>query len=173
MQLVINDLLQSTENPELIKRVVWVDNEHQLCFLVNIRESSFPYSEEIHNIEASLNRGEIAKVETDPWVISVNEKDLSELEIEKRDKAWKVITQIYLIPDIFIPKHRSELIKMASKGFSLSTKTVRQYLKRYWARGMVKNALLPDFNKCGKQRGKERQYTKKAGRPYAYSSTIQ
>ncbi|MEQ2466708.1 Mu transposase C-terminal domain-containing protein [Niallia sp. Sow4_A1] len=173
MQLVINDLLQSTENPEFIQRVVWVDNEHQLCFLVNIRESSFPYSEEIHNIEASLKRSEITKVETDPWAISVNEEDLSELEIEKRDKAWKVINQIYLIPDIFIPKRRSELIKMASKGFSLSTKTVRQYLKRYWVRGMVKNALLPDFNNCGKQRGKERQYTKKAGRPYAYSSTIQ
>lgn len=173
MQLVINDLLQSTENPKFIQRVVWVDNEHQLYFLVNIRESSFPYSEEIHNIEASLNRGEIVKVETDPWTISVNEEDLSELEIEKRDKAWKVINQIYLIPDIFIPKRRSKLIKMASKDFSLSTKTVRQYLKRYWARGMVKNALLPDINNCGKQQGKERKYNKKAGRPFVYSSTIQ
>ena len=36
MQLVINDLLQSTENPEFIQRVVWVDNEHQHCFLVNV-----------------------------------------------------------------------------------------------------------------------------------------
>ncbi|WP_371069660.1 Mu transposase C-terminal domain-containing protein [Sediminibacillus sp. JSM 1682029] len=173
MQLVINDLLQSTENPEFIQRVVWVDKENQLYFLVNVNEPSFPYSEEIHNIEASLNTGEIAKVATDPWAISVNDEDLSKIEIEKRETVWKVINQIYLIPDIFIPKRRSDLIKAASKSYSLSTKTVRQYLKRYWARGMVKNALLPDFNNCGKQREKERQYTKKAGRPFVYSSTIQ
>ncbi|MGX9931511.1 Mu transposase C-terminal domain-containing protein [Virgibacillus salarius] len=172
MQLIINDLLQSTENPEFIQRVVWVDKENQLYFLVNVNEPSFPYSEEIHNIEASLNTGEIAKVATDPWAISVNDEDLSKIEIEKREKVWRVINQIYLIPDIFIPKRRSELIKAASKSFSLSSKTVRQYLKRYWARGMVKNALLPDFNNCGKQREKERQYTKKAGRPFVYSSTI-
>ncbi|MBD7937595.1 MULTISPECIES: Mu transposase C-terminal domain-containing protein [Bacillaceae] len=173
MQLVINDLLQSTENPEFIQRVVWVDNEHQLCFLVNVREPSFPYSEEIHSIESSLIKGEITKVATEPWAFSVKEEDLSGIEIEKRDKAWIVINQIYLIPDIFIPKRRSELIKMASKDFFLSTKTIRQYLKRYWSRGMVKNALLPDFNKCGKQQGKERKYIKKAGRPFAYSSSIQ
>ena len=66
MQLVINDLLQSTENPEFIQRVVWVDNEHQLCFLVNVREPSFPYSEEIHSIESSLIKGEITKVAHKP-----------------------------------------------------------------------------------------------------------
>lgn len=173
MQLVINDLLRSTENPEIIQRVVWVDNEHQLCFLVNIRESSFPYSEELHHIESSMDSGEIVRMETDPWAINVDEEDLSDTEIEKREKAWKVINHIYLIPDIFISKRRSELIKLASKEFGISSKTVRQYLKRYWSRGMIKNALLPDFNNCGKQRGKERKYTKKAGRPFAYSSSIQ
>ncbi|NRG44283.1 DDE-type integrase/transposase/recombinase [Bacillus sp. CRN 9] len=173
MPLVVNDLLQSTGSPKFIQRVVWIDKEDQLCFLVNVNEPSFPYSEEIHNIETSLNIGEITKVATDPWAISVNDEDLSEIEIEKREKAWMVINQIHLIPDIFIPKRRSELIKAASISFSLSTKTVRQYLKRYWTRGMVKNALLPDFNNCGKQREKERQYTKKAGRPFVYSSSIQ
>ncbi len=173
MKLVINDLLQSIRTPEFIQRVVWVDIEYQLCFLVNVHEPSFPYSEEIHNIETALNKGEVTKIPSDPWAISVDDEDLSEIEIEKREKAWIVINQIHLIPDIFIPKRRSELIKAASKDFSLSTKTVRNYLKRYWSRGMVKNALLPDFKNCGKQRGKERQYTKKAGRPFAYSSSIQ
>ncbi|ADU28506.1 Integrase catalytic region [Evansella cellulosilytica DSM 2522] len=173
MQLVINDLLQSTENPDHIQRIVWVDNKNQLCFLVNIRKLSFPYSEGIHNIEASFNRGEIIKVKTDPWAISVDEEDLSESEIEIRDKAWRLINQICLTPEIFDPKQRSALIKIASKDFALSTKTVRKYLIRYWTRGMIKNALLPDFNNCGKQYGMDRKYNKKAGRKFAYSSSIQ
>lgn len=172
MQLAINDLLQSEQNPNLIQRVVWVDSEHQLCFLVNICQPSFPYSEEIHSIESSVESGEIVKIESDPWVFSVGEEDLTETEREKRDKAWEIVNQIYIIPDIFIPQRRSELIKTASKEFGISSKTVRHYLKRYWARGMIKNALLPDFINCGKQQSKERQYTKKAGRPTVYQSSI-
>jgi len=172
MQLAINDLLQSRQNPNLIQRIVWIDNVQHLCYLVNIRQPSFPYSEDMHHIESSLEGGELVKVENDPWVFNVDEEDLSETEIEKRDKAWEVINQIYIIPDIFISKRRSELIKMASKEFGISSKTVRHYLKRYWSRGMIKNALLPDFINCGKQQSKERQYTKKAGRPTVYQSSI-
>lgn len=82
------------------------------------------------------------------------------------------MSQKYTIPDIFISKHRSELINKASKEFGISSKTVRHYLKRYWSRGMVKNTLLPDFVNCGKQQSKERQYTNKAGRPIVYQSSI-
>jgi transposase InsO family protein len=172
MQLVINDLLQCRQNPNHIQRIVWIDNEHHLCYWVNVRQPSFPYSEEIHNIESSVEGGELVKIESDPWAFNVGEDDLSETEMEKRDKAWEVVNQIYIIPDIFIPKRRSELIKTASKEFGISSKTVRHYLKRYWARGLIKNALLPDFINCGKQQNKERQYTKKAGRPTVYQSSI-
>lgn len=172
MQLAINDLLQSSRNPNLIQRVVWIDNEQQLCFLVNIRQPSFPFSEDINNIESSVDGGELVKVENDPWVFNVSEEDLSETEMKKRDKAWEVVNRIHITPDIFIPSRRSELIKIATREFGISSKTVRQYLKRYWARGMVKNALLPDFINCGKPQNRERQYTKKAGRPIVYESTI-
>ncbi|MGG3772973.1 Mu transposase C-terminal domain-containing protein [Heyndrickxia faecalis] len=172
MQLAINDLLQSRQNPNHIQRIVWIDNGHHLCYWVNVRKPSFPYSEEIHNIESAVEGGELVKIESDPWVFNVGEEDLSETEMEKRDKALAVVNQIYIIPDIFIPKRRSELIKAASEDFGISSKTVRHYLKRYWARGMVKNALLPDFINCGKQQNKERQYTKKAGRPTVYQSSI-
>lgn len=172
MQLVINDLLQSKQNPNLIQRIVWIDNEHQLYFLVNIRQPSFPHTEEKRIVESFIDSGEIVKVENDPWTINVDEEDLSEIEIEKRDRAWEVINAVNLIPDIFIPNRRSELIKIASKEFEISSKTVRQYLKRFWSRGMVKNALLPDYYKCGIQQTGERVYSKKTGRPVVYSSSI-
>ncbi|MBS4220058.1 DDE-type integrase/transposase/recombinase [Bacillus sp. FJAT-49711] len=172
MQLVINDLLQSNQNPELVQRVVWIDHEHSLCFLVNICQPSFPYSEETHHIKSSLDNGEIVKIDTDPWDINVDEEGLSKTEIEKRDKAWRVINHIYLTPDIFIPKRRSELIRMACEEFGLSPKTVRHYLKKYWTRGMIKNALLPDYYSCGVQQMRERVYSKKTGRPTVYASSI-
>ncbi|MBD8069754.1 Mu transposase C-terminal domain-containing protein [Bacillus sp. PS06] len=172
MQLAINDLLQNKQNENQIQRIVWIDNEHDLCYLVNIDPPSFPYSEEIHNIELSIESDEIVKVDHDPWAIHVDEGNLSETEIEKRERAWKVINQIYLIPNIFIPKRRAGLIKTASKEFGITSKTVRHYLKRFWSRGMVKNALLPDYYSCGIQQTGERVYSKKTGRPSVYSSSI-
>ncbi len=172
MQLVINDLLQNKRDPNVINRVVWIDNERSLCFLVNVHQPSFPNTEEISNLEATIESGEFLKIDNDPWVFNVDEEDLSELEIEKRDGAWDIINHIYITPDIFIPKRRSELIKIASKKFGVSTKTVRHYLKRFWSRGMLKNALLPDYYSSGIQQTGERVYSKKTGRPTVYSSTI-
>ncbi|AIF42186.1 Mu transposase C-terminal domain-containing protein [Virgibacillus sp. SK37] len=173
MQLVINDLLQSKGNPNVIERVVWIDKERQLCFLIDIRQPSFPHIiEEIPNLKEALKSGDFVKIDNDPWVFHVDEDDLSETEIEKRDKAWDIINHIYITPDIFIPKRRSELIKIASKKFGVSTKTVRHYLKRFWSRGMIKNALLPDYYSSGIQQSGERIYSKKTGRPTVYSSTI-
>lgn len=172
MQLVVNQLLQSKHDSTKLERVVWIDNENQSCFLVNVNEPSFPYCLEVDDIIQQLEAGDLEEASFDPWDILVQEGELTEVEIKKRDFAWEVIQYIYILPDILVATNRSKLIKDASNKFSVSPKTIRHYLKRTFARGYGRNALLPDYINCGKHQKSDRVYKKKVGRPTVYASSI-
>lgn len=171
MQLVVNDLLQSKHDSDKLERVVWIDTQNQWCFLVNTNKPSFPYRLEVNDIKHQIENGELEKVHEDPWSINVTEDELLDTELKKRDRAWRIIESIYITPDIFLPKHRWKLIKSARDEFGVSEKTIYNYLKRFWSRGMTKNALLPDYYISSRYQV-ERQYTKKTGRPTIYSSSV-
>lgn len=173
VQLVVNQLLEERSDASKLERIVWLDYEHGMCFLVNVNAPSFPYPLEIDEILLRLNSGELQITQNDPWLNAVADEELSEVEKQKRNIAWEVVQSIYQIPDIFVPKRRGELVHDASKKFGLSTKTIRHILKRYWVRGMAKNSLLPDFINCGKQQSGEKMYKRKVGRPAVYKTSIQ
>lgn len=172
MQLVVNQLLQSKHDLTKLERVVWIDSENRWCFLVNVNEPSFPYRLEVNDIVQQLEEGNLGKVHVDPWNISVQEGELTEVEIQKRDFAWEIIQSIYQLPDILLPKSRSKLIKSASIKFGVSQKTIRHYFKKFFSRGLSKSSLLPDYYNCGKHQENKRVYTKKVGRPNVYTSSI-
>lgn len=170
MPLAVNQLLQSKHDRNIVERIVWIDDENSTCYLVNIYKPSFPHVFEIEEILQRLEIGDLNIKENDPFTYSVHEDELTEVEKQKRDFAWNVIQYLYHIPNIFEPKSRAELIKKASEEFNLSRKSIRHHLLRFWSRGMVKNALLPDYINCGK--AKRKNYKKKAGRPTKYPSSI-
>lgn len=167
---MVNDLLLSKYNPSKLERVVWIDYQNKWCYLVNVNKPSFPYSLEVNDIIHQLETNELEKVVEDPFFISVQVKELTDAERKKRDEAWEIVQDVYLIPDILLPNKRWGLIKNTSKKFNVSGKTIYNHLTRFFARGMIKSALLPDYYRSGNQ--VEHQYTKKTGRPAIYSSTI-
>lgn len=169
MQLAVNMILKCSES-NLIERIVWLDDQY--CYVVNINEASFPYQLTLEEVIESLQNETKVIVEQDPFIISVEDHELTEAELSKREFAWAIIQSIYVIPAIFDSKLRAQLIKEASEDFGVTKKTVRQYLKRYWARGMTKNSLLPDYMNCGKTISQEKSFTKKPGRPTIYDSAI-
>jgi transposase InsO family protein len=170
--LVVNQLMRWKEEQDRVVRIVWIDNDYHTAYLMDLINSTFPYPIYIQELESKLNKAEIEIMKDDPWSIKVDEGELSNSEKEKRDKAWEVIQFIYVTPNIFDKRQRGRLVNQASEKFNISKKTIRNYLKRYWIRGMTKNALLPDYYNCGRALNKERTFTKKAGRPYVYSSSI-
>lgn len=171
MQLVINDLFQYSQKPNSIVRVIWIDSENKFVFLIDVHNPKMPYSVELHTIESMIQDGELLKTDNEPFIISFEENHISTIEKEKRNNALEVINFIYVTPDIFYSKNRSALIKSASVKYGLTEKTIRKYLKRYWSRGMTRNALLPDYVNCGKSMS-ERKYSEKTGRPSIYPSEI-
>lgn len=166
---MVNGLLQGEQDLQKLERIVWIDQENQWCYVVNVISPSFPYRLDIADIEQKIKSGELINATIDPFFIAEQEEELSEIEIQKRNFAWEIINYIYRTPDIFVAKWRANIIRNASSEYRVSEKTIRHYLKRYWARGMGKNSLLPDY---GVKQKKDRVYKKKAGRPTVYPSSI-
>jgi hypothetical protein len=65
---------------------------------------------------------------------------------------------------LFNPKDRGRLISERAKHTGRSGNTIYFYLRRYWQRGCVKNALFPDWHKCGSAK-QRKDHGNKRGRP--------
>jgi len=111
--------------------------------------------------------------EDDIWISISNDEDISLLNKEYRDKAWNTIVDLIREePYIYESTSRRKLILKVSKEKEISESSIKRYLKRYWCRGKIKNALLPDFLNSGAP-GKERiGGDKKRGRPRKNTDVI-
>jgi len=165
--LSINMLIQYDNNPERVERIVYIDENRQFCFLINIYDNSFPISNDLHEVENSIIGGEAEILEKDPWTVFVFEKDISEKARQVQEKAWAVVSKLLKVgqKELLNPIERNSVIHRVSNEMGITKKTVVKYLKRYWKRGMYPFALLPDFYKRG-GKGQEKQSSeKKRGRP--------
>ncbi len=169
---------EKTED-NLVERIVWIDDGCSIAFLFDINaKKGFPYPKSISEITEEIADGIASKNPNDPWERIIQEDNLSEREIEVRDKAWNIISPLVAQePDIYYRHLRGSLVKEVVEKYNLGKnkaklveKTVYNYLRRYWQRGKTKNALIPDFiNSAGK--GAIRKATdKKRGRPRKYAA---
>ncbi|MFL0270163.1 Mu transposase C-terminal domain-containing protein [Candidatus Clostridium radicumherbarum] len=169
--LIVNTLIKWADNNQVIERVLWLNNNDDLTFVIDINANNLPFQRKVSDLELYLKNGEIEIENEDPTIRVISEDSLTILNIEKRDKAWEIITSLVANePYIYISNKRSSMVKEISMKYKISEKTILNYLKRYWIRGKIKNALLPDFYNCG-GRGKEKSVGDiKRGRPRKYNN---
>lgn len=179
LKILINDLLQwkSPDDKPRIERITWIDVESASAFLFDINANKgFPYSRPILEVEEALSHQQATKIEADPWATFVRESDLSEKEKQIRNRAWQIIYPLILkTPAIYYRESRGQLVQEAIAKFNrdnpaekLIAKTVYAYLRKFWQRGQIQNALLPDYIFSG-GRGKRREVgASKRGRPRKY-----
>lgn len=159
MYVVVNTLFRHREDPTKIERIVWLDESNQASFIVDINRNHFPIYMSLLEIFEGLNSGTYIIEETDPWARIIDEESLSQSEKKAWHRAWNVMQWMIrnrFEPNIFMSKHRSQILKQASQVFGLSEKAVSKYVKKYYARGLSRYAMLPDLSNCGgkgKQRG--------------------
>jgi len=89
----------------------------------------------------------------------------------KADQQWKLACNavnwlVKNVPAIYYPEQRGPLIAEAMIQFGLTKPALYKYLRRYWQGGMLKSALYPTFDLCGKRKEGERVITQKQGRPH-------
>lgn len=150
--------------PEDTVRVLYV-REKVVVVISLIKKNTLPYELSYDDLQEEVEAGQ-AKVRSDYPVAFAWE--FSEAQQRAIDRAWDVIGNFVLdIPDCYDPKVRSRYLTAKSKETGLTRTQIQRYLYRYWAGGMTKYALCPQYNKRGAP-GKPRQSEKKLGRPVQY-----
>lgn len=120
-------------------------------------------------LSEEVKQGTARLLKPDPFGDRLNQTDVSAKHAKRRDIAWALIEELVNTPGIFLPVERAALVDARVEQGSATRVTFYKHLRRYWQRGMVVNALLPDYAASG-GRGKERKSTEgvKRGRPRIY-----
>jgi len=174
MRLSVNIIIRRTTNEgkPRFERVLYVDPSNSEVWAIDVNDGkAFPVFyryDELQNTILANGAQIICNYEPHP-VITLSDEELGEGfvdYIKRRDKAWELIKPLLEIQvhKIFNRKERRRLIVELVKRTGRSENTIYSYLRRYWQRGCVKNALFPDWHNCGS--AKERKdHGKKRGRP--------
>jgi hypothetical protein len=148
--LTVNNLIQyietSSNEPEIV-RIVYLDGSDDIAFVMDLcTDKGFPEFCRISSIMSDLEFGKAEIMTEDPWATSVKDSDLSDTEKELRDRAWNIICDLAnpsKEPAIFDKKKRNKLFRDAMKEHKVLPRSLHKYMRRFWQRGKVKNALLP------------------------------
>lgn len=177
--LAVNDLIryQNAEGENSTIRLLYIDKFNDITFVINIYgHSGLPKFFRPSALREDLAFERAQVLAEDVWARGVAENELSEKEKTIRDFAWRVIEDLVKPenePAVYYKKLRAPLISQAAEKFQIQEKTVYKYLRRYWQRGQVKNALLPDYKNSG-GRGNERTPSElKRGRKRKFVDVLQ
>lgn len=145
-------------------RVLW--SSPQATYLIDINDTkAFPT---LHDSPESLLRQIAAKdvkMKVDPYLaLTMAVVKVGSKAEEVRNRGWEIIAEIANDVAVLSPRSRGSLVSEAVEKHKTTKQTVYRLLRRYWQRGMTKNALLPDYHKSGAA-GKKRTQQQKLGRP--------
>jgi len=179
-EIFVNDLIQwnniETYN-SIIKRVLWIDEKYSIAYIYDVyAKKGFPEMISISNLKELLQENQASKLNKDPWLRIIQEEELSDKKKQIRDKAWEIISPLIdQEPQIYQRHLRGKLIreiinnyKNNNNGNNLPEKTIYKYLRKFWQRGKIKNALLPDYVNSGGKGKRKKVGEKKRGRPRKY-----
>lgn len=134
------------------ERILWIDSNYGNCITIDIEKENTkakPEMKKLETLHQLFDDGILELVQKDPYRILFREEDLNESEINNRNSRWDLIQELVkLEPDIYLETTNS-MIKRVFQDKKVSVSSVYRNLRLYWQRGMVKNALLPDFRVCG------------------------
>lgn len=92
--LSINSIIKFKENLDNKYRILWLDKKIDLAYLINVNERYMPISISFSNLNNGIEEGSVFFEEEDKWISIRNDEDISLLNKEYRDKAWKAIVDL-------------------------------------------------------------------------------
>ena len=164
-----NDLVDGQETFKIV-RVLAVDAQSNILYVIDIVEkNALPQVESLDVFVSELENKNFRILREDPFaaLTQVKDNELPEIWRQKRDTTHESIEKIVTEHEweLFQPTSRGKLVRQAAKDHGTTRKRILTRLRRYWQRGMIPNALLPDYLYSG-GRGKPKTITdKKLGRP--------
>lgn len=98
-----------------VERIIWLGEESDIGYVIDINSNHFPYSKSISEIESRLKQGSIIYEEFDPHARIIDEGDISEKHLKLRDDAWNTIKEIVKLEPLV---YESSSRKDGSKSIS-------------------------------------------------------
>lgn len=151
-----------------MERIIWIDDIDN-CITIDINcDKAMPEIRKLSELHTMLRDGSLELVHKDPYNIYFIDDELSEAEIETRDRRWSTIEDlISLEPEIY---YRETIWKMIEKYAGDYPKaSVHRNLRLYWQRGNTKNSLVPDYRFSGGRGVRKQLGNKKTGRPKKFN----
>ncbi|WJQ81935.1 DDE-type integrase/transposase/recombinase [Brevibacillus brevis] len=155
-----------SEEPALL-RVLWLNSK--VIVTIDIKdERAQPFIHERELIENEIIEGNTLCTSYVIPRLLLQDYKYKDKDKAIRDQAWSYIEPLVTgnnVPDIFHKNLRGILIDEIHQKSGVSKTLIRRNLRKYWQRGMIINALLPDYVNCG-GKGKSRDGLGcKLGRP--------
>lgn len=165
------------------ERVLWVTPcGTELVVIEIFSRSAWPFIRSWADIESAAREGLVHQLENEPyanflcpirWPVNKNAEPEKDGVIPKRyrdirDAAWEIIAPLVLEKspfELITEDGRGRLIEQRAQEVGCSKVTIYKYLRKYWQRGQIKNACLPDYMKCGGANTERQPGSKKRGRP--------
>lgn len=154
---------------ERFERILWGSSKSDEVVLIELfNKMALPITRKRQDIIDAIT-GRFAEI----TVIEVTheryiENEISEKYKSRRDKAWKIISELVASkeePHIYDPSYRGQRVIEICLKYRCTKTTVYQYLRKYWQGGKAKNALLPKYWNCGSPGKEKSATTAKRGRP--------
>lgn len=175
LALTVNNLVQRNASSGAFptERILWIDEGKDLAFVIGVEgKKGTPQPVKVSELREEAEAGHLSVLTEDKWARVVDEQELTQKEKGIRDQAWKIVEPLVAResePGIFDKKVRGSLIQETARKHTVTATVIYKYLRKFWQRGKVKNALLPDYENSGAP-GKERKPgEKKRGRPRRYA----
>ena len=168
--LSINDILRKDAEDKSY-HVLWLDDSSDSAYVIAEDKDALPTRCRISELEEQLRTGELER-ETEGQPVLLPESEIPERDRAFRDAAWNAVGAIVTNePAVYQRAQRGQMIEEAIKRTGLTKMTVYKYLRWYWQRGKVKNALLPNIKRRGGKGIPKRAVTEKMGRPRTYGES--
>lgn len=149
---------------ELRKRLIWSDAAMAVWIDIDA-DTALPEPIKVVELERLLMDGELVCI-VDPFEEAVlREVEEGSLDQQKRDAAWEMLADVAQDPGLFIRKSRGQILIGIMERHGVTKQTAYRLLRRYWQRGMCRNALLPDYVNSGALGKRRKPSQAKLGRP--------
>lgn len=157
----VNEVIQLEDK---LYRVLLTTNTHAVWIAIE-DQKAFPDIMELSQLESLILEEKLRRVE-DPYrdIINILPESASK-EAIIRDKNFQIIKPLVEDPNFYLKKVRSKYINEIVKSEEISRPYIYKLIRRYWQRGQIPNALLPDYKNSGAKGQRRTAREKKLGRP--------
>lgn len=167
MKLVQNALFKYGSGKVI--RILYINELTSILYVIDMDSNRWSYPMLKEDFLNAYQSKQIIELSEDIYSRVIPDEELSEIEIQKREYAWEIVTffksKLSADEDMFISMYRQKAMKETMAVFNISYNGLKNILIKYFKGCQTKYSLLPNYFRCG-ARGKERKVgDKKRGRP--------